>query len=69
VDICAADAGANDADQDVVRADLWDFDVSEPKTGFSPFLDESLHYPSDMLENPFRKIHRLWPPNKRRHPL
>ena len=43
VDIGAADAGFQDFDQDVVDADLWNWNVVHPEAGGGVFLYQGLH--------------------------
>ena len=45
VQIGAADAGLQDADQDIVDAGLGDRDLLQPQARFGPALDQGLHRP------------------------
>ncbi len=43
MNICPANAGAEDFDEDVVDAEFWDGDLIEPEAWFGFFFDECVH--------------------------
>jgi hypothetical protein len=43
VDISAADRRAENSDQNIEFANLWDWNLVQPKTGCALFLDERFH--------------------------